>query len=197
MMRRRAHDRGNGGHDLMSDLTPNDFRWDGFFWKTTVRLDAWRGFQSGAYGWQYSAASSDGTVDVTFAPEGREEAPLREAEVELVRWAVRHEREMQNALMAALLPRYAALRADADYADAIEDERLMPPVRDVDGFRPLIGLDSLNVHQIEKAGRPYVGFEFGCTWDDEHGLGVLMHGERVVKIGGADTAILLWIARED
>ncbi len=78
----------------MSDLTRNDFRWDGYFWKTTVRLDAWRGFDS------------DGTVDVTFAPEGREEAPLREAEVELVRWAVRREREMQNALLAALLPRY-------------------------------------------------------------------------------------------
>ena len=182
----------------MSDLTPNDFRWDGYFWTTTVRLDAWRGFQSrrGAYGSLDSAAPSDGTVDVTFAPEGREEAPLREAEVELVRWAVRHEGEMQNALLAALLLRYAALRAEPDYADAIEDE-LMPPVRDVDGFRPLIGLHSLNVHQIEKAGRPYVGFEFGCTWDDEHGLGVLMHGKRVVKIGGADTAILLWIARED
>ena len=149
----------------------------------------------GAYGSLDSAASSDGIVDVTFAPEGRDEAPLREVEVELVRWAVRHEREMQNALLAALLPRYAALRAD--YADAIEDERLMPPVRDVDGFRPLIGLHSLHVHPIEKAGCPYVGFEFGCTWDDEHGLGVLMHGKRVVKIGGADTAILLWIARED
>ncbi len=173
----------------MPDLTPNDFQWDGYFWKTTVRLDAWRGWLLD------SAASSDGTVDVTFAPEGREEAPLREAEVELVRRAVRHEREMQNVLLAALLPRYAALRAD--YAHEMEDERLMPPVRDVDGFRPLIGLDSLNVHQIEKAGRPYVGFEFGCTWDDEHGLGVLMHGTRVVEIGGADTAILLWIARKD
>jgi len=181
----------------MSDLTPNDFQWDGYFWKTTVRLDAWHGFQSrrGAYGSLDSAALSDGTVDVAFAPEGREEAPLRADEVELVRWAIRHEREMQNALLAALLPRYAALRAD--YADAIEDERLMPPVRDVEGFRPLIGLHSLYVHQIEKAGRPYVGFGFGCTWDVEHGLGVLMHGKRVVEIGGADTAFLLWIAEKD
>jgi hypothetical protein len=44
---------------------------------------------------------------------------------------------------------------------------------------------------------PYVGFEFGCTWDDEHGLGVLMHGERVVDVGGAETAFLLWIAERD
>ena len=169
--------------------TPNDFRWDGYFWTTTVRLDAWRGWSLD------SAASSDGTVDVTFAPEGRDEAPLREAEVELVRWAVRHEREMQNALLAALLPNYSALRAD--YADAIEDERLMPPVRGVDGFRPLIGLHSLNVHQIEKAGRPYVG------------LRIRLHVGRRARSRRPDArharrqnrrrrhCDLLWIARED
>src|SRR5262245_35591393 len=181
----------------MPDLTPSDFRWDDYFWRTTVQLEAWRGFQSrrGPYGALDTAAPSDGSVDVTFAPEGRDEAPLRDDEVELVRWAVRHEREMQSALLAALLPKYGELRAD--YADVIEDERLMPPVRDVGDFRSLIGLHGLNVHQIEKAGIPYVGFEFGCTWDDEHGLGVLMHGTRVVEIGGADTAILLWIARKD
>ena len=44
---------------------------------------------------------------------------------------------------------------------------------------------------------PYVGYEFGCEWEDEHGLGVLMHGTRVVDVGFADTAILLWIAEAD
>ena len=56
---------------------------------------------------------------------------------------------------------------------------------------------AVNVHPIQHQGLPYAGFEFGCTWDDEHGLGVLMHGTRVVKIGGADTAILLWLAKQD
>jgi hypothetical protein len=50
---------------------------------------------------------------------------------------------------------------------------------------------------VQKDGIPYAGFEFGCTWDDEHGLGVLMHGTRAVDIGGADTAFLLWIAEQD
>jgi hypothetical protein len=63
--------------------------------------------------------------------------------------------------------------------------------------RPLIGLHALHVHPVEKDGLPYVGFELGCTWDHEHGLGVLMHGPRVVDIGGADTAFLLWIATRD
>ena len=181
----------------MPALTPSDFHWDGYFWKATIRLAAWRGFQSrrGPYGGQDSVVSSDGSVDLVLAPEGRDDAPIREAEVELANWAIKHEGEMQRALLAALLPRYTELRPQ--YLDFIGDEGLMPPVIAADEFRSLIGLHSLNVHRIEKDGCPYVGFEFGCTWDAEHGLGVLMHGVRVVEIGGADTAILLWIAERD
>lgn len=73
----------------------------------------------------------------------------------------------------------------------------MPDIRTADDLHSLIGLSSVNVHQVQKDGIPYTGFEFSCTWDEEHGLGVLMHGTRTVQIGGADTAILLWIAEED
>lgn len=134
-------------------------------------------------------------VDIAFAPEGRDDAPLRDTEVALVRWAVDREREMRDALLAGLLAEYPELRKR--YAGSLEDESLMPPVGNVDEFRSLIGLHSVNVHQLEFGGVPYVGFELGCSWDDEHGLGVLMHGTRVVEIGEADTAILLWIARRD
>jgi len=60
-----------------------------------------------------------------------------------------------------------------------------------------MALQEINVHQIEKAGVPYVGYQFSCKWDEEHGLGVLMHGDRVVEIGGAETAFTLWIAERD
>ena len=73
----------------------------------------------------------------------------------------------------------------------------MPDIDSADDLRALIGLSSVNIHQVQKDGIPYAGFEFGCSWDREHGLGVLMHGTRTVEIGGADTAILLWIAERD
>jgi hypothetical protein len=134
-------------------------------------------------------------VDLVFAPEGRDDAPLRDSEVGLVRWAIAHEREMQRALLDKLLATYEPLRGK--YARFLGDATQMPVVHDSDEFRRLIGLTALHVHPIEGHGPPYVGFELGCTWDDEHGLGVLMHGTRVVEIGGADTAILLWIAEAD
>jgi hypothetical protein len=73
----------------------------------------------------------------------------------------------------------------------------MPELRDASEFRDLIGLNSMTVHVLQAGGVPYVGLELGCTWDDEHGLGCLLHGTRIVAIGGVDSAILLWIAERD
>ena len=61
----------------------------------------------------------------------------------------------------------------------------------------MVGLHEVHVHQLQKEGLPYVGYELGCRWDEEHGLGVLMHGSRVVEVGDAGTAFTLWIAERD
>jgi hypothetical protein len=73
----------------------------------------------------------------------------------------------------------------------------MPEVCSSDDFRTLIGLSGINIHQIMTGDAPYLGFEFGCRWDQEHGCGILMRGTRVVDVGGADTALLLWMAQQD
>jgi len=73
----------------------------------------------------------------------------------------------------------------------------MPRISSVSDLRQLIGLYAVNVHQVVKNDLPYLGFEFGCAWDEEHGLGVLMHGMRAVEVGEGDTAILLWMAEQD
>jgi hypothetical protein len=58
-----------------------------------------------------------------------------------------------------------------------------------------VDVRTLVVHDIVHGRRPYLGFGFGCTWDKEHGLGLMMHGASVVQLGGADTALLDYIAK--
>ncbi|WP_427846650.1 DUF6985 domain-containing protein [Brucella pituitosa] len=41
---------------------------------------------------------------------------------------------------------------------------------------------------------PYFGAELACTWDREHGYGVMFHGTNVVNSGGGDIPNLSWIA---
>jgi len=179
----------------MPELTSTDFAWDGF-WKAAVRLPTWQGFQSrrGPYGSKDTGHPSDGSAALIFAPEGRDESPLTDSELRLARWAVQHAREMQSSLLERLLSEYPAIQKKYRGFAQVDD---LPPVRSSHDFKGIIGLHGVNVHPIDHQGLPYVGLEFGCSWDREHGLGVLMHGTRVVEIGGADTAILLWIAEKD
>lgn len=65
------------------------------------------------------------------------------------------------------------------------------------GLRGLISLRSVNIHDVARAGVAYVGYVFGCTWEEEHGLGVMTHLDRIVAVGAADTAILTEIAEKD
>lgn len=72
-----------------------------------------------------------------------------------------------------------------------------PVIRTDQDLRENVGLFAVNVHQVNVGGKPYVGYEFGCEWEGEHGLGVLMHGTHAVDVDFADTALLLWIAEAD
>jgi uncharacterized protein DUF6985 len=175
-----------------------DFQLEHFCWTTKAQLPSWIGFQTrnGPYGSTSSDSPSDGWVTIAFAPEGRDKSPLTEQERASVQWLLDHEAEVASAVLKGLLAEYPRLQQDYGYDEA-EREACMPDVSSTEDFRQLIGLHEVHVHQLLKEGLPYVGYEFGCTWDEEHGLGVLVHASRVVKVGGANTAFTLWIAKRD
>lgn len=53
------------------------------------------------------------------------------------------------------------------------------------------------VHEVVSAGTAYLGIALRSEWDPEHGAGVMLHGTRVVDVGGHDHAMLAWIAKKD
>lgn len=170
----------------------------GLFQTARTRLASWAGYldRGGPYGGPGTAERSDGTVEIVFAPEGRDANPLGDHEQALVQWFLDHEADVSQAVKTAVFKAYGELRESGDFSPQ-EAEELLPMQTTPGDLQQLIGLYVVNVHQIAKDGIPYLGFEFGCTWDQEHGLGVLMHGTRVVAVGGNDTAGLLWIAKQD
>ena len=176
------------------------FELDEFFWVARAKLQVWAGFekQQGRYGSQSSPYPSDGSVSITFAPEGRGTEPLSSAESKLIDWFLENYVQQTTAILSGILTEYPAIRRS--YLDAYGDEGvsdLLPEISSIDDLRRLIRLHNINIHQVKKSDVPYIGYEFGCEWDDEHGLGVLMHANRIVEIGYADTAIHVWIAEED
>lgn len=173
------------------------FMWDGYCWATSARLPAWSGYQirNGPYGSVSQKGRSDGTVRVVFAPEGRDGSPLSNREIDLVKWVVDHQDAVHDAMLNRLFEEYPSIREQTlDFFGDDEAKRVLPKVRFPKQLKDLVGVSSIFVHQIEQDGKPFIGVELGCTWEVEHGVGILLHGSRPLEIGGADTAILLWIA---
>lgn len=141
---------------------------------------------------------------VTLNLGGDEEAPLFPGEGQERAWAwvtERQEEVCQNVLQAVFDQLAEQLRAlkeeEMDDDEPWEADLRIPAAEYPGGLRDWMKLRRVHILNVEKDGMCYTGYEFACSWDEEQGLGVLTHGSRVVEVGGADTALLSWLAGDD
>ena len=183
---------------MSQELTVEDFYWDEFFWVAELQLSSLRGEHPrlGPYDGQHAYLRGTGLIKLTFAPEGRDDAPLSTTELKLAQWFLDNEAKVIEASLEGIYSIYDSEQEKYGYTGE-EKSEYMPDIHHLDDIRKVVNLHSVNIHPISKNSCPYIGLEFACTWDDEHGTGVLLNGSRIVEVGGADTAILLWIAEQD
>lgn len=101
-----------------------------------------------------------------------------------------HQAELHTPLMAAVKAEYQKAWQDRDAFDPDFVDEILPPIHSDNDLARLIQPLTINIFLAEKAGLHFVGFEFTCSWDEEHGLGILMHQNKVARHGGADVALV-------
>jgi hypothetical protein len=94
--------------------------------------------------------------------------------------------------MDTLEIKYEKLSDEINITDSYYDINLID-----EDFKNLIGLSNLHIMESDKNDFAYIGFELGCDWDDEHGVGIMMHKDRVVAIGLAETSFDNWVTFDD
>lgn len=177
-------------------------------WEGSDVLTSWAGFQArgGPYTSRSSSRPSNGKVEVhVAAPPGNDEdedgdspPPPSPEQVAAYRYLKDNQNKVRDAVIDAVFKEYPKIRKRYDFGeDDEQDDNYMPVIREKDELRRLIGPGIVHVLNEAKAGHAYVGFEMGCTWDEEHGLGVLTHKGRVVEVGQADTAFVGHSVKED
>jgi hypothetical protein len=112
------------------------------------------------------------------------------------------------AVVAAIFAYYQEQYQDrellTDGCSPAEIEALFPALESAEGLQELIRFDTLYVleglymGQIGPGDKPetvaklkdaaLLGFAFRCSWDVEHGVGVLIHRDQVVQVGSGDIA---------
>jgi uncharacterized protein DUF6985 len=170
--------------------------WDRGSWRGELVLPGWQGFQArlGPYASLSSGEPSDGTAMLGVSAGSGD--PPAESQARAIRFLVENADEVSLAVQQAIFAEYPRLQEMYGYEPAVAEE-IMPGIGSPAGLRDLIGLSTVHVLDVEKDGLACVGFELGCSWDEEHGLGVMTHGARVLEVGAADASFNAWTARGD
>ena len=165
-------------------------------WEGEIKLESWKGFQNrnGPYGSIDSAEPSDGTSKIRVENESKtDKQGISQGQIAAINFLIENEAMVQAKIIEHLLPFYSQLRIDW----GVEEEDWMPEISSAESFKQMIGLSWIHILEVEKNGVAYLGFELGCTWDDEHGLGIMLHKDSIIKMGGADVSFSQWIAKKD
>jgi len=171
-------------------------------WEGKDVLSAWAGTQArqGGYTSLSSDEPSNGEVRLQVPRVGdMDDLNPRPPRPEIVA-AYKHFKEnaetIRDAVLSALLVNYTELRKSWVERDPeLADE--LPVVESLDAMKHNVGLGNIHLLPIAKDGMAYLGLELGCTWDEEHGAGAMLHGSRVVEIGSGDTGFDTWAAIKD
>jgi hypothetical protein len=160
-------------------------------WSCEDTLGTWAGFQSrrGPYTSSDRDQPSDGAVHVSVQADadGVPDAKPSAAQEAAYTFLKANERAVSEAILAAVFARYP--EAKAAYEEATDESwPRLPEITTARELRQVMGLAIVHVLTTAKDGMSYVGFELGCDWEEEHGLGVLAHGLDVVAVGHADVS---------
>jgi hypothetical protein len=169
------------------------WREDSGRWEGWVQVDAFTGYDDVAslefaeeVGGNYESQAGnsfhrEGLFELWVIREEKGE-PSPEQAAAFLRF-LEHQPPTCDAVVRAIFDDYQSCRDSFLVGKEPHDRILLPELPSQDGLRRLIRLQGLHVLEQAKDGHALLGFCFACSWDVEHGLGALVHGERVVEVG--------------
>jgi len=142
--------------------------------------------------------TGDGSFYVTVnTPAGAHDRPALE-QIAALQHLIDNGPAVFSAILKSIFDEYEWMREDfAECLTSDDAARLAPELSAPSGLLPLLSFGTMTVHRVFNDDLAYIGLSLGCTWDEEHGLGVLIHGSRIVSVGGCDTSFVEWIPQSD
>lgn len=104
--------------------------------------------------------------------------------------------EILDRIFHVVFENYSSWQDEYGYDDE-EKAVFMPDISSVAGLKSLMYPEKVFIMDVENQKMPYIGVRLKCKWDEEHGLGIMLYKDRIIEVGGADTAFMTWIAEED
>jgi len=172
------------------ELKPNIILGDNY--EGQITLSSWKGFPSrqGFYGSGDTKDDSNGSVKVFI--NGRQVDYVKistQEQVNAIDFLYNNHERIRDEILTKLFQELPEIK------EIYED--LVPETDEISDFKNIPGLSIIHIMESDKEGFAYVGYEFGCNWEDEHGIGIMTHKDKVIEIGQADVSFNSWITYKD
>jgi Domain of unknown function (DUF6985) len=160
-------------------------QWALYSWEGEVTLKSWSGYRLG----REKPSTGAARLDVA-PPGGADRATPSPEQAAAFEHLLADEKLVHDAVLQAIFRYYPG--------ECLYDEEDEPPeIRKPQQLRNKISLGAAYVLDVTRDGAAYVGLDFDCAWDREHGCGVMTHLGRVTAVGQSPTSFEAWIARRD
>ena len=153
-----------------------------------IKLKQWQLF--------FGEEESDIVCEILHDDEDGDAAMLTEEHQNGIDYLQNNQSEILESILTALMKVYPEWQQRFNYSKEDKPD-FMPDVTQIKDFTDLISLQTVYITSVYKDNIPYIGYLFSCSWDSEHGLGVMTHKTRIIEIDGADTAFSISPAEED
>lgn len=165
-----------------------EFIWDGHFWRVNLNFPDWQGYtlhQTMDYPADYPSKGLSLYLD-----SGDLKHPPTAGHLEQLNWIQTRQADIQNEMLKALLKQYPDFKAEAlEWGDEEDESKLavmLPEIQTIEALKQLLFPRSLMlIRESETLSKPLFAIEVDCSWD-EQGLGVLMHGGKVLEVAEKD-----------
>ena len=183
-----------------------ELKFDRFDWSGQLKQDYWLGCLTRLD--KLDGKKSDGSIELRVAPL---ETPPCLEQKSAYEFFLDNTEKIYSNLLDAVFEIYPeernfyregyGWREDLSQEEEQEFEKEygadVPEFGSPEELKKVICLRSIYIQATAKDSVAYIGFEFDCNWDEEHGLGVVMHRDRVVEVGQADASLFVPQREED
>jgi len=168
------------------------FEFKGKWENIPYRFTAFEGMQSrqGAYTSMSSRELSDGTVSLHLEDELNEDFNPRKEQIATINWIAENGDAIKESIFVAVQGYYIKMKEIYGYdANDVDHQAWFPTLASKDDLGKAMGVGNLRISIVHKDGLCIYNLECGCTWDDEHGLGIKMYKDQVLLIEDASSAL--------
>lgn len=130
-----------------------------------------------------------GSIEITISTENEEHIPPCKKQIGAWKYLLENDSLIRASTLESVLAYYSSVRPRYVRMGP-EFEMRMPALKKAEEFKDKIRLSSINVAWPYGDRAVRIGAVFECTWEPEHGLGVVYEGGDIVEVGMAACACI-------